>query len=68
MKNKKLFLVVAGLLAATGVFGAETIPAYPDFNLPRVEEMMFLVLQIGIIIFAAKLGGMVAAWIKLPSM
>ena len=69
MKNKKLFLVVACLMAATGVFGSasETIPAYPDFNLPRVEEMMFLVLQIGIIIFAAKLGGMVAAWMKLPS-
>ena len=69
MKNKKLFLVVAALLAATGVFGstAEMIPAYPDFNLPRVEEMMFLVLQIGIIIFAAKLGGMVAAGMKLPS-
>ena len=68
MKNKKLFLAVAAVFAATGVFGStEMIPAYPDFNLPRVEEMMFLVLQIGIIIFAAKLGGMVAAWMKLPS-
>ena len=67
MKNKKLFLVAAVLLAATGVFGAEIIPAYPDFNLPRVEEMMFLVLQIGIIIFAAKVGGMIAGWMKLPS-
>lgn len=68
MKNKKLFLVVAAIFAAAGVFGStEMIPAYPDFNLPRVEEMMFLVLQIGIIIFAAKLGGMVAAWMKLPS-
>ena len=68
MKNRKLFLVVVCLLAATGVFAStEMIPAYPDFNLPRVEEMMFLVLQIGIIIFAAKLGGMVAAWMKLPS-
>ena len=68
MKNKKLFLVAAVCLTAAGVFGAaESIPAYPDFNLPRVEEMMFLVLQIGIIIFAAKLGGMVAAWMKLPS-
>ena len=63
MKNKKLFLVVAAIFAAAGVFGSTgMIPAYPDFNLPRVEEMMFLVLQIGIIIFAAKLGGMVAAW------
>ncbi len=67
MKNKKLMVLVAAVLAAAGVFGAETIPAYPDFNLPRVEEMMFLVLQIGIIIFAAKLGGMVASVLKLPS-
>ena len=68
MKNKKLFLVVAAALAATGVFaGAEMIPSYPDFNLPRVEEMMFLVLQIGIIIFAAKVGGMIAGLMKLPS-
>ncbi|MBQ3099165.1 MAG: cation:proton antiporter, partial [Kiritimatiellae bacterium] len=29
--------------------------------------MMFLVLQIGVIIFAAKLGGMVASFFKLPS-
>ncbi len=54
------------LLMATGVFASE-IPAYPNFGLPRVEEMMFLVLQIGIIIFAAKLGGMLAALFKLPS-
>ena len=67
MKNKKLFLVVACALAATGVFASESIPAYPDFNLPRVEEMMFLVLQIGIIIFAAKVGGMIASVLKLPS-
>ena len=67
MRNK-LLLVVAGLLAATGVFGStEMIPSYPDFNLPRVEEMMFLVLQIGIIIFAAKLGGMIASGLQLPS-
>ena len=67
-KNWKVFLAVACALAAAGVFGStEMIPAYPDFNLPRVEEMMFLVLQIGIIIFAAKLGGMVAAWMRLPS-
>ena len=43
------------------------IEAYPNFGLPRVEEMMFLVLQIGVIIFAAKLGGMLATLIKLPS-
>ncbi|MCQ2389011.1 MAG: cation:proton antiporter [Kiritimatiellae bacterium] len=51
-----------------GVFASEgAVPAYPNFGLPRVEEMMFLVLQIGVIVFAAKLGGMVASLFKLPS-
>ena len=67
MKRKLFLLSIVAVLAA-GVWGAtEMIPAYPDFNLPRVEEMMFLVLQIGIIIFAAKLGGMIAGAMKLPS-
>ena len=70
MKNK-MFLVGAAIMAAAGVFAGEAakvVPAYPNFNMPRVEEMMFLVLQIGIIIFAAKLGGIVATWwLKLPS-
>ena len=42
-------------------------PAYPNFGMPRVEEMMFLVLQIGVIIFAARLGGTLASMLKLPS-
>ena len=68
MKNKKLFLVVAAVLAATGVLAAHSSPeAYPNFGLPRTESMMFLVLQIGIVIFAAKVGGMVASLLKLPS-
>ncbi len=67
MKNK-MFLVVAASLVAAGVFaGGASVPAYPNFGLPRVEEMMFLVLQIGIIIFAAKLGGSIASVFKLPS-
>ena len=68
MKNRKLLVLFATCVVTAGVFGAtESIPAYPNFNLPRVEEMMFLVLQIGIIIFAAKLGGMIASLLKLPS-
>ena len=68
MKMKKSFLFLAALLCATSVFaGHEAVPPYPNFGLPRVEEMMFLVLQIGIIIFAAKLGGMLASLLKLPS-
>ena len=67
MKNR-LFLVVLTCLFAAGVSAGETfVPAYPNFGLPRVEEMMFLVLQIGIIIFAAKIGGMIASLFKLPS-
>ena len=53
MKIKRIVAVLlcalsAGVLFASGEGG----PSYPNFGLPRVEEMMFLVLQIGIIIFA----------------
>lgn len=68
MKNKKMFLVVACIMAAAGVFaGHDAVPAYPNFGLPRVEEMMFLVLQVGVILFAARMGGSIAASLKLPS-
>ena len=68
MKNKKMFLVAACVLGAAGVFAAESAnPPYPNFGLPRVEEMMFLVLQIGLIIFAARLGGAIASMLRLPS-
>lgn len=70
MKNKKLFLVAATAMCAAGVFAAHEggpPPPYPNFGLPRVEEMMFLVLQIGVIIFAARVGGAIASCLKLPS-
>ena len=62
MKNKKLWLMCATVLAAAVAFASESgsVPPYPNFGLPRVEEMMFLVLQIGLIIFAAKVGGALA--------
>ena len=66
MKNKLFFMAIA-ICAVLGVCAHEAVPAYPNFGLPRVEEMMFLVLQIGVIIFAAKLGGMLASLLKLPS-
>lgn len=66
MKNKLFFMAIA-ICATLGVCAHEAVPAYPNFGLPRVEEMMFLVLQIGIIIFAAKLGGMLASLMKMPS-
>ena len=60
--------MAAAIMAVTGVFAGEAfIPAYPNFGLPRVEEMMFLVFQIGVIIFAAKLGGSLFSIFKLPS-
>ena len=64
-----MFLVAACVLAAAGVFAAE-IPAnsadWPE-KLGMTPKMLFLVLQIGIILFAAKLGGMLAGLLKLPS-
>ena len=66
--NKKCFWMLVAIMTAAGVFASgHSVPSYPNFGLPRVEEMMFLVLQIGIIIFAAKLGGMLVELVKLPS-
>ena len=48
--------------------GGGAVEPYPNFGLPRVEEMMFLVLQIGIILFAAKIGGSIATLLKMPSL
>ena len=63
-----MFLVVAASLATAGVFASHgNTPPFPNFGLPRVEEMMFFVLQVGIIIFAARLGGAIASLLKLPS-
>ena len=68
MKTRKhLVALIAAALCGTLFAAHASAPAYPNFGLPRVEEMMFLVLQIGIIIFAAKIGGMFASLFKLPS-
>jgi len=68
MKRARFLLPVVCLLAAASAFASsDAVPPYPNFGLPRVEEMMFLVLQIGVIIFAAKLGGMLASAVRLPS-
>ena len=62
-------LAAAVATTALGAFAAHEggPPPYPNFGLPRVEEMMFLVLQIGVIIFAARLGGALASLLRLPS-
>ena len=68
MKHKKMLVLAAGAMAAAYAFAGHVAPPpYPNFGLPRTEEMMFLVLQIGVIIFAAKLGGMIASLVRLPS-
>ena len=69
MKKTKWFLLAAAAMAGTCAFAAHdgAPPPYPNFGLPRVEEMMFLVLQIGVIIFAARLGGALASMLRLPS-
>ncbi len=58
---------MAAVLATAALWAHGDVPPYPNFGLPRVEGMMFLVLQIGIIIFAAKLGGAAASLLKMPS-
>ena len=67
MKTLKKMLFAAVAFAAAGLWAHEAVEPYPNFGLPRVEGMMFLVLQIGVIIFAAKLGGAIASVAKLPS-
>lgn len=67
MDIKKTAVTAACVLGAFAALAHGSVPAYPNFGLPRVEEMMFLVLQIGVIIFAAKLGGALASLLRLPS-
>lgn len=68
MKSKKVLLALLAIMFSGVVLAShEAVPAYPNFGLPRVEEMMFLVLQIGVIIFAARLGGAIASLLKMPS-
>ena len=69
MKAKKILFALIVCICSMQIFanGGEIAEPYPNFGLPRVEEMMFLVLQIGIILFAAKIGGSVATLLKMPS-
>ena len=57
---KKSWLFIAGVLLATCAFAGEALPTeaadWPA-KLGMTPKMLFLVLQIGIIIFAAKIGG-----------
>ena len=65
MRKTKLLVVAATVLAAVGVFGAEG--GAVSAELPLSEKMTLLALQVGVILFAAKLGGMLASLVRLPS-
>ncbi len=69
MKTRKFLFALFACSCAIPLLanGVESVEPYPNFGLPRVEEMMFLVLQIGIILFAAKIGGAIASLLKMPS-
>ncbi len=70
MKYGKKLILLAFVLAAACAFAGESLPAnavdWPE-KLSMTPKMLFLVLQIGIIIFAAKIGGSIASALKLPS-
>ena len=69
MKSKKFFVAAAVVLAVAGAFAGASSEAagfHPE-ELPLTEKMTLLALQIGLILFAAKLGGMLASLLKLPS-
>ncbi len=74
MKNKKLFLVAATVMGAAGVFAeaasggsADVAASFTPEELSLAHKMTLLALQIGLILFAAKIGGVVASLFKLPS-
>lgn len=70
MKSKSLLLAAVVVMAVSGVF-AEAVPvaaaSFQPEELPLTEKMTLLALQIGLILFAAKLGGMLASLLRLPS-
>ncbi|MBR1920474.1 MAG: cation:proton antiporter, partial [Kiritimatiellae bacterium] len=60
-----LLVVFAAVFAVAGELPA-TAADWPE-KLGMTPKMLFLVLQIGIIIFAAKIGGTIAGMMRLPS-
>jgi len=73
MKNKKLFLVAATVMGAAGVFaeaasgGSAGAAVFRPEELSLAHKMTLLALQVGLILFAAKIGGVLASLLKLPS-
>ena len=70
MKSKRFLVAAAVVMAVAGVFAAAAPAAAEGFKaeeLPLVEKMTLLALQVGLILFAAKLGGMLVSLFRLPS-
>ena len=67
MKSKKILVAVVAAMAVAGAFAEAAPAAFHAEELPLTEKMTLLALQIGLILFAAKLGGMLASLLKLPS-
>ena len=70
MKSKSLLLVAAVVMAVSGAFaeaGPVAAASFQPEELPLTEKMTLLALQIGLILFAAKLGGMLVSLFRLPS-
>lgn len=65
--GKWLFLICVVVGLALPVMAGETDGHSGGAPLDLTQKMMFLALQIGFILFAAKLGGTVATLLKLPS-
>ena len=69
--NKKIFWTCVSVLLVSSVFagdvsGVETARQAVQ-EVPLAHKMTLLALQIGLILFAAKLGGMLASLFRLPS-
>ena len=70
MKSKRFLVASAVVMAVAGVFASAAPVAAEGFKaeeLPLVSKMTLLALQVGLILFAAKLGGMLVSLFRLPS-
>lgn len=71
MKRSAFLILLIGLIVSPSVFcadvGLEPYQVGIGCSLDLNSKMLLLALQIGLILFAAKLGGMLASLFKLPS-
>lgn len=67
MKNKVFLTSILALTAFAALAGDASVAAETPQEVPLAHKMTLLALQIGLILFAAKLGGMLASLFRLPS-